>query len=152
MPRYAVLWDVDRAPSRPVGLAVERRDGVRLYVPQHYAIPTHYRDPEPVLRPDGGEDVQEPGDDRYFDQVLARVSRLFGVGIRDSAECLGTTEVFDLLIQHVAKAQLDRGATYEPALVARQLLVHHRGKELDSPVKTGNGHASQRRTSVPQAA
>jgi hypothetical protein len=90
--RWAVLWDVFADAPRPVGLAVEHPGHVHVYVPSSYSVPSHFAGEYRVLQPDGSLVSYRPGDEQYFQQVLANLSHAFSVGHVGEREDLGNVD------------------------------------------------------------
>jgi hypothetical protein len=104
MASYAILWDIDRESSYPVGIAVEREDGVRVYLPSYYeGFRTHYTDPEYVLQPDISEREYRPGQPGYFDQIVAQLSRTFAIGKRGDLNRTDIDSIMDRLVEEVKR-------------------------------------------------
>jgi hypothetical protein len=113
MKRYAVLWDIDSQTSLPVGLAVEREDGVRLYVPSAYGLPANYTGEYRVLQPDGSELTYRPPERNYFDQVLVDLQRMFAVGKIAEADLDHPMDLPMLLVSEVYGPRREQRCAYE---------------------------------------
>lgn len=150
--RFAVLWDVDLDESAPVGLAVERSNHVRVYLPRDSGVPTRYDGEYRVFGPDGSDIVYRPGDDGYFEQVLVDLSRVFAIGTQDVREDLHErAAIMELFLTYVVHPRTDRVAgeyEVEPSRQASRAPVR--------PTYTGNGsaarHAKPTRRLLPRAA
>jgi hypothetical protein len=98
--KYAVLWDIESAKSRPIGLAIDGENGVTVELPSDYGLPRTYSDEFRVLK--GGQDiVYTPGEPAYFEQVLADLSTAVAVSERGEIEAQTPEAVLDLMREKV---------------------------------------------------
>lgn len=103
MYRYAVLWDIDSAESRPVGIALERGDHVYVDVAEEYGLEPKFSGEYRVLQPDMSEIIYRPGDPLYFDQVLLDVSRMFAIKGGSHVQVADSAMLMSLVSEHVLR-------------------------------------------------
>jgi hypothetical protein len=105
MQRYAVLNDLDTPTRRPVGLAIEQNDRVRLVLSGDYGLRTEFREAYRIVEPDGGELFCTPGHREYFDQVLVTLSRAFLVSDVQQVAALDNVGTLELFHERVVSKQ-----------------------------------------------
>jgi hypothetical protein len=133
MPRYAVLWDIDRSRSFPVGVVGEHDDRVAVLLPTHYAMPRDYREPITMLRPDCREETVRPGDHQYFDSVLCDLAGTFAIGETGTSVMLDFDTIFELLVNEVIRAARGRKGEYSPERPQQVTLPHRAPAEVEAP-------------------